>query len=48
MQRTEDEKLPSYERPRITWEEPFEPVGLAVSCNHTEGDTGCFPGPFGF
>jgi len=43
----EDQILPSYEAPRITWEESYEPVGLAVSCNHTQGDPACFPGPLG-
>ncbi len=42
-----DGPLPPYEAPRVTWAEPYEPVGLAVSCNHAQGDPGCYPGPLG-
>ncbi len=36
---------PPYEPPRISWVEPYEPLGFGVSCSKTEGNPGCFPGP---
>ncbi len=40
-------KPESYEPPAILWEEPFEPVALAMSCNHQQLNPGCDPGPYG-
>lgn len=37
----------SYEPPDIAWEEPWEPVALAVSCARQQGNPGCGGGPFG-
>lgn len=38
---------PAYQPPDIAWEEPWEPVALALSCNRNQGNPGCNPGPFG-
>ena len=37
----------TYEPPAIRWEEPFEPIALAISCNHQPLNPGCDPGPYG-
>lgn len=36
----------TYERPRITWREPYEPVSFGISCAKQPGNPGCNPGPF--
>lgn len=35
-----------YERPKILWREPYEPVSFGVSCAKQPGNPGCGPGPF--
>jgi len=36
------EKKP-YERPRIVWREPYEPVSFGLSCGKKPGDLSCVP-----
>jgi hypothetical protein len=43
--KTPAEKRP-YERPRIVWREPYEPVSFGISCAKQPGNPGCGPGPF--
>jgi len=35
-----------YEPPDIAWEEPYEPVALALTCARDQGNPGCGGGPF--
>lgn len=30
-----------YEAPAVLWEEPYDPVGLAISCADYEGNPAC-------
>ena len=30
-----------YEAPAVAWEEPYDPVGLAITCADREGNPGC-------
>jgi len=37
---------PAYERPRITWREPYEPMSFGLSCAKQPGNRGqCGAGP---
>jgi len=37
---------PPYERPRITWREPYEPMSFGLSCAKQPGNRGqCGAGP---
>jgi hypothetical protein len=37
----EQEPPEPYEAPAVTWEEPYDPVGLTVSCAKWEGIPAC-------
>lgn len=42
-----EEQAPPYEPPAIIWEEPYEPIGFAVSCAENQGNPACLdPGIF--
>ena len=36
----------SYEPPKITWREAYEPMSFGLSCAKQPGNPGCGPGPF--
>jgi hypothetical protein len=35
-----------YERPRIVWQEAYEPMSFGVSCAKQPGNPGCGSGPY--
>jgi hypothetical protein len=39
-------KVEDYEPPTVTWEEPYDPVGLSASCVRSEGLFQCLSGLF--
>jgi hypothetical protein len=34
-----------YERPRISWREPYAPMSFGLTCARQPGNPGCSPGP---
>jgi hypothetical protein len=47
-ERAERRDAPSrrpYERPQVTWREPYEPVAVGFSCLKQPGNAPCAPGP---
>jgi hypothetical protein len=42
---TSEQRRP-YERPQITWREPYQPMSFGVSCAKQGGNPGCGPGPY--
>ena len=46
MDRTKEMRTPPkkpYERPRIVWREPYEPISFGASCGKKPGDLSCVP-----